>query len=319
MTISKTWTRLALVAASAVLLNVLPVAADGLSVPPGHAGRRIYARRTERRACAHRRQENGATARAAVRDREPARRGRQYRRRRRRACRARRLHAADGQQQHPRHQRGLYKNLNYNPGKDFVPITLIGTQANILVVNPDVPAHSLKELIALAKAQPGKINFASSGYGAAAHLAGELFKSEAKINIVHVPYKGAAPALAGCDRRARADDVRDRRLGDRPHRGRAGARACRDDAQAHRDSAGHSDHGRGWPQGLRREHVAWPGRAGRHAAAGDRDAARCGGQGAARSGRARLRSASSASTSSATRRRNLRPTSTAKSRNGRRS
>ena len=89
----------------------------------------------------------------------------------------------------------LYKHLNFSPAKDFTPITLIGTQANILVVNPDVPAHSLKELIALAKAQPGKINFASSGYGAAAHLAGELFKSEAKINIVHVPYKGAAPAL----------------------------------------------------------------------------------------------------------------------------
>jgi tripartite-type tricarboxylate transporter receptor subunit TctC len=89
----------------------------------------------------------------------------------------------------------LYKHINYSPGKDFVPITLIGTQANILVVNPDVPAHSLNELIALAKAQPGKINFASSGYGAAAHLAGELFKSEAKIDIVHVPYKGAAPAL----------------------------------------------------------------------------------------------------------------------------
>jgi tripartite-type tricarboxylate transporter receptor subunit TctC len=89
----------------------------------------------------------------------------------------------------------LYKHINYSPGKNFVPITLIGTQANILVVNPDVAAHSLKELIALAKAQPGKINFASSGYGAAAHLAGELFKAEASIDIVHVPYKGAAPAL----------------------------------------------------------------------------------------------------------------------------
>jgi len=89
----------------------------------------------------------------------------------------------------------LYKKLNYNPQKDFAPIALIGTQANILVVNTDVPANSLKELIALAKAQPGKLNFASSGYGAAAHLAGELFKAEAKIDIVHVPYKGAAPAL----------------------------------------------------------------------------------------------------------------------------
>jgi tripartite-type tricarboxylate transporter receptor subunit TctC len=89
----------------------------------------------------------------------------------------------------------LYKTLTYSPQKDFTPITLLGTQANILVVHPDVPAHSLQELIALCKAQPGKINFASSGFGAAAHLAGELFKTEAKIDIVHVPYKGAAPAL----------------------------------------------------------------------------------------------------------------------------
>ncbi len=89
----------------------------------------------------------------------------------------------------------LYKTLTYSPQKDFLPITLVGTQANILVVNPKVPAHSLEELIALCKAQPGKINFASSGYGAAAHLAGELFKTEAKVDIVHVPYKGAAPAL----------------------------------------------------------------------------------------------------------------------------
>jgi len=89
----------------------------------------------------------------------------------------------------------LYKHISYSPQKDFIPITLIGTQANILVVNNDVPAKSLKELIALAKAQPGKINFASSGYGAAAHLAGELFKTEAQVDIVHVPYKGAAPAL----------------------------------------------------------------------------------------------------------------------------
>ena len=89
----------------------------------------------------------------------------------------------------------LYKKLNYDPEKDFIPISLIGSQANILVVNPQVPANSLDELIALAKAAPGTLNFASSGHGAAAHLAGELFKAEAKINIVHVAYKGAAPAL----------------------------------------------------------------------------------------------------------------------------
>ena len=89
----------------------------------------------------------------------------------------------------------LYKKINFDPVADFAPVGLIGSQANILVVNPRLPVKSLAELIALAKAEPGKLNFASSGHGLAAHLAGELFKAEAKIDIVHVPYKGAAPAL----------------------------------------------------------------------------------------------------------------------------
>jgi tripartite-type tricarboxylate transporter receptor subunit TctC len=89
----------------------------------------------------------------------------------------------------------LYKKINFDPVADFAPIGLIGSQANILVVNPGLPVKSMAELIALAKAEPGKLNFASSGHGLAAHLAGELFKAEAKIDIVHVPYKGAAPAL----------------------------------------------------------------------------------------------------------------------------
>jgi tripartite-type tricarboxylate transporter receptor subunit TctC len=89
----------------------------------------------------------------------------------------------------------LYKKINFDPEKDFIPISLVGTQANILVVNPAVPARSMAELIALAKANPGQLNFASSGHGAAAHLAGELVKAETKIDIVHVAYKGAAPAL----------------------------------------------------------------------------------------------------------------------------
>ena len=89
----------------------------------------------------------------------------------------------------------LYKTIGFDAEKDFAPICLIGTQANVLVVNKDLPAHSLAELIALAKAKPGKLNYASSGYGLAAHLAGELFKAEAHIDIVHVPYKGSAPAL----------------------------------------------------------------------------------------------------------------------------
>src|SRR4051812_10271628 len=89
----------------------------------------------------------------------------------------------------------LYRKVNFEPEKDFAPISLIGSQANILVVNPALPVHTMAELIALARQKPGQINFASSGYGAAAHLAGELFKTEAHIDIVHVAYKGAAPAL----------------------------------------------------------------------------------------------------------------------------
>jgi tripartite-type tricarboxylate transporter receptor subunit TctC len=89
----------------------------------------------------------------------------------------------------------LYKKIGYDAEKDFAPISLIGSQANILVVNPALPVKSMAELIALAKAKPGQLNFASSGHGAAAHLAGELFKAQAHIDIVHVAYKGAAPAL----------------------------------------------------------------------------------------------------------------------------
>ncbi len=89
----------------------------------------------------------------------------------------------------------LYKKINFDPEADFAPISLIGSQANILVVNPQLPVRTMAELIAYAKANSGKVNYASSGHGAAAHLAAELFKAEAKIDIVHVPYKGAAPAL----------------------------------------------------------------------------------------------------------------------------
>ena len=89
----------------------------------------------------------------------------------------------------------LYKKVNFDPIKDFAPISLIGSQANILVVNPNLPVKSLAELIALIKASPGKYNYASSGHGTAAHLAAELFKAETGLQITHVPYKGGAPAL----------------------------------------------------------------------------------------------------------------------------
>jgi tripartite-type tricarboxylate transporter receptor subunit TctC len=89
----------------------------------------------------------------------------------------------------------LYAKLGYDPVKDFAPVALVAVQPNILVVNPSVPASSVKELIALAKAKPGALNYASSGSGAAAHLAGELFKAMTGVDMIHVPYKGAQPAL----------------------------------------------------------------------------------------------------------------------------
>lgn len=89
----------------------------------------------------------------------------------------------------------LYKRLPFNPQTDFAPITLIGRQPNILVVKPSLGVGSVAELIAMAKAKPGQLNFGSSGNGTAAHLAGELFRLKAGIDIVHVAYPGVAPAL----------------------------------------------------------------------------------------------------------------------------
>jgi tripartite-type tricarboxylate transporter receptor subunit TctC len=88
----------------------------------------------------------------------------------------------------------IYSKLDYDPIKSFAPIALIGKIPLVLVVSPSLPAKSVEELIKMAKASPGKINFASSGAGSAQHLAAELFKASAKIDIVHVPYKGSAPA-----------------------------------------------------------------------------------------------------------------------------
>ena len=89
----------------------------------------------------------------------------------------------------------LYKRLGFDPVKDFAPVIFVATQPNILVVHPSLPVASVKELVALAKARPGQLNYSGSGMGAAAHLAAELFKSMAGVNIVHIPYKSAAPAL----------------------------------------------------------------------------------------------------------------------------
>ena len=89
----------------------------------------------------------------------------------------------------------LYKGLKYNPLRDLAAITFATSSSNVLVVNPSVPAKSVQELIALARAQPGKLTYGSSGAGNAGHLAAELFKSMTKTDMVHVPYKGGAPAM----------------------------------------------------------------------------------------------------------------------------
>ncbi|HEV7823007.1 MAG TPA: tripartite tricarboxylate transporter substrate binding protein [Burkholderiales bacterium] len=89
----------------------------------------------------------------------------------------------------------LKKNLPYDPVKDFAGVAELVVYRSLLVTYPGVPANSVGELLALAKSKPGQINFVSSGNGSASHLAGELFKVAAQVNITHVPYKGSSPAL----------------------------------------------------------------------------------------------------------------------------
>ncbi len=89
----------------------------------------------------------------------------------------------------------LHPDAGYDPIKSFDPIALIGESSNILVVNPSVPAKTVQELVAYAKANPGKVNFSSGGIGVLPHLIGEMFKARAGIDIVHVPYKGGGPSI----------------------------------------------------------------------------------------------------------------------------
>jgi tripartite-type tricarboxylate transporter receptor subunit TctC len=89
----------------------------------------------------------------------------------------------------------LYKNVGYDPRKDFAPIGMIGHAPNSLVVHPSFPAKTVAELIGYAKAHPGKVNFGSAGVGTVSHICGEYFAQAAGITLVHIPYKGTAPAL----------------------------------------------------------------------------------------------------------------------------
>ena len=89
----------------------------------------------------------------------------------------------------------LYKTLPYDPLTDFTPVILVARIPMVLVVHPALPVKTVKEFIALAKARPGEINYATSGPGGSGHMAGELFRMVAGVNLVHIPYKGAPPAL----------------------------------------------------------------------------------------------------------------------------
>jgi len=89
----------------------------------------------------------------------------------------------------------LYTKLNYDPNKDLVPVIVLASFSNVLVVNPGVKANSVKELIALAKARPGKLTYASSGSGSTIHMSGEMFKHMLGLDITHIPYKGSGPAV----------------------------------------------------------------------------------------------------------------------------
>ncbi len=89
----------------------------------------------------------------------------------------------------------IFRQLPWDPVRDFAPVSKVGSSAYILVVHPSVPARSVSQLIALARAEPNALSFVSSGIGGPLHLAGELLKTRANINMVHVPYKGAGPAI----------------------------------------------------------------------------------------------------------------------------
>ena len=166
----------------------------------------------------------------------------------------------------------LYKEP-FDPVKDFVPVSIIATGTNVLTVNPTVPVHSVKELLDLAKAKPGVLNYASAGIGSFQHLSGELFKLTAGVDIVHVPYKGGGPAMlaviAGEDQVMFSSIVQTvPNIQSGPV---AGARDRRREAQP--DPAGPADHRRSRRARLRGDQLVGHRCAGRHAAADRRQAA----------------------------------------------
>ena len=126
---------------------------------------------------------------------QPAGRGRHDRHRRPRQSRRRRLHAVFRDHFHVQHRAQLYSNPGFDPLRSFAPISQLVTAPFLVVVHPSLPARSLQELIKLAKAKPGQLNFGSGGSGTPPHIAGEMFKAAAGVDLLHVPFKGMAAAV----------------------------------------------------------------------------------------------------------------------------
>ena len=129
---------------------------------------------------------------------EPPRSGRHDRNRRRSQVARRRLHAAAGRTATLSISPSLYANPGYDPGTSFAPISLVATAPFLVVVHPSLPARSLKELIALAQAKPGELNFGSAGNGTPLHIAGEMLKAAAGVQMVHVPYRARQQRSSIC-------------------------------------------------------------------------------------------------------------------------
>ena len=135
----------------------------------------------------------------------------------------------------------LYKKLNYDTLRDFVAISLFSESPNVLVVHPSLPVKTAKELVALAKAKPGALNFSSSGSGTTQHLSGELFNLRTGMKMVHVPFKGTAPSLTAVRRRRSRAHLREHSRDLRVRQSRAAASARDDGPEARGADAGRAD------------------------------------------------------------------------------
>ena len=150
----------------------------------------------------------------------------------------------------------LFTNKPYQLMRDLVPVAPVNSSDLVMVVHPSVPAKTLQEFIALAKAQPGKLSYASSGPGTPYHMAGELFKAMTGTDILHVPHKSSGEARNDVHGRPCPDDVRRRHHDEGPDRGQRSARARHHRPQALGHAAQRADHRRIGRAGLRGDDLA---------------------------------------------------------------